>query len=293
MKRILFMLSLSLFVLGHAAIAKVKVAASLPDLASIASYIGGERVETFSIARNTSDPHSVEVLPSYMVRVSRADIYLKVGLALDQWADQIIDGARNSSIKVVDCSAKIAVLEKPTGKVDASMGDVHPDGNPHYWLDPDNGAVIAQTISDALIAVDPAGATQYTANLDRFKTEMARRLPAWKATASSIVSRNIITYHSSWVYFVHAFDFNVVARIEPVPGIPPTGSHLAELLDVIRQNNVKIVVQEPYFADDAANYLARQTSVKVLKLPPSCSSTDASSYFDHFQQILDALKTVN
>jgi len=293
MKRILLILSLSLLTIGHTALAKIKVAASLPDLASIASYIGGDRVETFSIARNTSDPHSVEVLPTYMVKVSRADVYLKVGLALDQWADQIIDGARNSAIRVVDCSSGIAVLEKPSGKVDASMGDVHPDGNPHYWLDPNNGAIVAQTISDALTAADPGGATEYAANLDKFKSDLAQRLTAWKAAAAAIPNRNIITYHSSWPYFAHAFDFTIVAHIEPVPGIPPTGSHLAELLNVIHENNVKIVLQEPYFAEDAANYLARQTPVKVLKLPPSCGGTDAGSYLDHFQQIFDALKAVS
>ena len=293
MKHILLLLSIIVLSIGQVAHAKVKVAASLPDLASIASYIGGDRVETFAIARNTSDPHSVEVLPTYMVRVSRADVYLKVGLALDQWADQIIDGARNSGIKVVDCSVGISVLEKPTGKIDASMGDVHPDGNPHYWLDPENGVVIAQTISNALAAVDPAGATVYAANLDKFKADLAQRLPEWKAAASSIANRNIITYHSSWPYFTHAFDFNIVAKIEPVPGIPPTASHLAELLDVIRQDYVKIVIQEPYFADDAANYLARQTSVKVFKLPPSCTGSDAAAYFEHFQQIFDALKTAS
>jgi zinc/manganese transport system substrate-binding protein len=293
MKRILFLLGLSVLVMGNAAMAKVKVAASLPDLASIASYIGGDRVESFSIARNTSDPHSVEVLPTYMVKVSRADVYMKVGLALDQWADQIIDGARNSNIRIVDCSKGVSVLEKPVGKVDASMGDVHPDGNPHYWLDPDNGGVIAQNIADGLTAADPAGASVYSANLDKFKSELSQRLPAWKAAASSISSRNIIAYHSSWVYFAHAFDFNIVAKIEPIPGIPPTGSHLAELLNVIRDSNVKIVLQEPYFAEDAANYLARQTPVKVLKLPPSCAGTDAASYFDHFQQIIGAFKTVS
>jgi zinc/manganese transport system substrate-binding protein len=293
MNRILLILSLSLLIAAQAAFARVKVAASLPDLASIASYIGGDRVEAFSIARNTSDPHSVEVLPTYMVKVSRAEVYLKVGLALDQWADQIIDGARNSKILVVDCSKGINVLEKPTGKVDASMGDVHPDGNPHYWLDPDNGVIIAQTITAALTTVDPSDASVFAANLDKFKSELAERLPAWKVAASDINSRNIITYHSSWPYFAQAFDFNIVSHIEPVPGIPPTASHLAELLQVVRDDSVKIVIQEPYFSDEGANYLARQTSVKVLKLPPSCSGTDPSAYFDHFQQIIDALKTVS
>lgn len=238
--------------------AKVIVGASLTDLGSIASAIGGERVDVFAISRASSDPHNVEVLPSYMVRVSRADIYLKVGLSLDQWADGIIDGARNSKLKLVDCSKGIAVLEKPTGKVDASMGDVHPEGNPHYWLDPQNGLIIAQTVHDALIAADPAGKEIYDANLAKFSAELTTRLATWKESAGRLTNHTIITYHSSWPYFANAFGFTIVAKVEPVPGIPPTGSHLAELVDIIRQQHVAVVIQEPYFADDGPNYLAQR-----------------------------------
>src|SRR3954466_6026996 len=138
--------------------AKIKVAASLPDLASIASYVGGGEVEVFSIAKSNSNPHFVEVLPSFMIKVSRVAIFLKAGLALDQWADAIIEGSRNNKLSVVDCSGGVDVLEKPTGKVDASMGDVHPQGNPHYWLDPVNGIVIAGHVRDALKSEDPSHA---------------------------------------------------------------------------------------------------------------------------------------
>ena len=137
------------------ATAKITVAASNNDLASIAASVGGDQVETFAIGRPNADAHRVEVLPSYMVKVSRAHIYLKVSLGLDQWADQIIDGSRNDKLVVVDCSANVNILEKPTGNVNASMGDIHPNGNPHYWLDPRNGGVIAQTVATALSKVDP------------------------------------------------------------------------------------------------------------------------------------------
>jgi zinc/manganese transport system substrate-binding protein len=291
MKKIIIM-ALTGMMLFQIAFAKIKVGASLPDLASIASYIGGSRVEAFSIARSNNDPHSVEVLPSFMVRVSRADVYLKVGLSLDQWADQIVDGSRNAKLRTVDCSQGISVLEKPTTKVDASMGDVHPEGNPHYWLSPLNGIIIAQTIAEALTAVDPAGAAEYQANMEKFKNEVEQRYSDWKTVAATLPNHAIVTYHSSWVYFADAFDFNIVAKIEPVPGIPPTGSHLATLVKVIRERKVKLLIQEPYFSDDGANYLARETGVKVLKIAPSCTDVSASSYLDHFQQIFDQIKTV-
>jgi zinc/manganese transport system substrate-binding protein len=272
--------------------AKTTVCASLPDLASIASYIGGDRVDVMSIARSTADPHSVEVLPAYMVKVSRADLYLKIGLSLDQWADQIVDGARNSNLKIIDCSKNIPVLEKPTGKVDASMGDVHPEGNPHYWLDPDNGVIIAQTIADALTAFDAEGAAVYAANLERFKTEAAQKSADWKTALNGLANKSIVTYHSSWVYFANAFGLTIAAKIEPVPGIPPTATHLAFLVKTIQDLHINTVIQEPYFSDDGATYLARQTGVHVVKLAPSCDDVSAGAYLSHFQNIVNQLVAV-
>jgi zinc/manganese transport system substrate-binding protein len=150
-----------------AAAAKLRVAASITDLASIASSVGGDQVEVFAIARPTADVHHVEVLPSYMVQVARANLYLKVGLGLDQWADGIIDGSRNARLQVLDCSRGITPLERPT-QVNASMGDVHPFGNPHYWLDPRNGAIVAREVAKELGRLDPGHADGYRARADAF-----------------------------------------------------------------------------------------------------------------------------
>jgi zinc/manganese transport system substrate-binding protein len=291
MKKIILIIAVWMLSVS-AASAKIVVGASLPDLASIAAAIGGDRVDVFSIARGTSDPHSVEVLSTYMVRVSRADVYLKVGLQLDQWADAIVEGARNSKLIVVDCSKGVSVLEKPSGTVDASMGDVHPSGNPHYWLDPLNGLVVAQNVTDALCAVDPAGAEIFRSNLARFTEDVKAKMSEWTALAAALPNRHIVTYHSSWTYFSHAFGFEIVAKIEPVPGIPPTAGHLAELLKIIREGKITTVIQEPYFSDDGANYLARETGVKVLKIAPSCDGVSASAYLDHFRQIFEMMKMV-
>ncbi len=266
------------------------IGASLPDLASIAAAVGGDRVETFSIARSVSDPHSVEVLPSYMVKVARSTLYLKVGLNLDQWADQILEGARNPKIKVIDCSYGINILEKPSTKVDASMGDIHPEGNPHYWLDPANGLIIAHTIFRALCLVDPEGSAEYKVNLDKFTEELQQKMNVWKSESAALPFRKLITYHNSWVYFADAFGFEIAAKIEPVPGIPPTANHLINLMKIIREQKIGIVIQEPYFSDEGANYLRRETGVRVVKLAPSCDNTSATSYLDHFQTILEALK---
>jgi|WetSurMetagenome_2_1015567.scaffolds.fasta_scaffold01241_6 zinc/manganese transport system substrate-binding protein len=267
--------------------APIKVAASLTDLASIASSIGGDRVETFSIAKSTANPHYVEVLPSYMIMVSRASLYLKVGLALDQWADEIIDGSRNGRLLTVDCSSGISVLQKPSGKVDASMGDVHPEGNPHYWLDPSNGVVIAENVLAALEKADPANRAYYEENFARFKSEAEGRVAAWKERMSKLERRQMIGYHSSWVYFAAAFDLSIAGNVEPLPGIPPTGKHLAELVDMIRKDGISILIQEPYFPDAAPGFLARETGIRIFKFAPSCDDGKPGSYLRHFDDMIN------
>jgi zinc/manganese transport system substrate-binding protein len=271
--------------------ARVRVVAAIPDLGSIASYIGGDNVEVSSIAKPAANPHSVEVFPSYMAKIANASLYLKVGLGLDQWSDAIIEGSRNNRITVVDCSPGVMVLDKPSGKVDASMGDVHPFGTPHYWLAPQNGGVIAATIAGALSRTDPANAAHYAANLDKFTKECRDRMASWKERLKPLSGANIITYHSSWAYFADAFGFTIVAKVEPFPGIPPTGNHLADLVGIIKREKIALLLQEPYFSDDAPRFLNRQTGVKIVKAAPSCRDVSAPSYFDHFGAIIALLTT--
>jgi zinc/manganese transport system substrate-binding protein len=271
------------------AVAKIKVAASLPDIASIASYVGGNEVEVFSIAKANSNPHFVEVLPSYMIKVSRVAVYLKVGMSLDQWADAIIEGSRNDKIQVMDCSGGIEVLEKPTGKVDASLGDVHPQGNPHYWLDPANGAIIAEHVREALSKADPDHASLYADNAKKFAAESAKRIQDWKTAMVPFKGSAIITYHSSWAYFANAFGLRIVGYVEPFPGIPPTAKHLQELVDRIKSEKAGLLIQEPYYGDNDPKFLERQTGIKVFRFTPSCEGVAADDYLKHFDAIVSSL----
>jgi zinc/manganese transport system substrate-binding protein len=270
---------------GSAA-AKVRVATSTNDLGSIAAAVGGDQVDVVPLCRPNADPHRVEVLPSYMVRVSRAQLYLKVGLSLDQWADQIIDGSHNSSLVIVDCSKGVPVLEKPAGKVDASMGDVHPDGNPHYWLDPRNGAIVAHTVAEALSRVDPAHASEFAARADDFAKQAEELQARGQQTIAGLPSRDIITYHRSWSYFANAFGLSVVSTIEPIPGIPPTGKHLQELVTVIQERRVPLVIEEPYFSEEAGEFLKRQTSIRVAQVSAACDDVSAGSYLSHLEALV-------
>jgi zinc/manganese transport system substrate-binding protein len=284
------------FVLAAAALAapavsqaKLNVAASTTDLASIAASVGGDQVDVFAIAKPGSDPHRIEALPSYMVKVSHAKLYLKVGLGLDQWAEAIVDGSRNSSVQIVDCSVGVHVLEKPTGKVDASMGDVHPDGNPHYWLDPRNGAVVAGTIADALAKADPKNAADYHARAEAFAKDAQAAYEKNAEVAKKLASHTIFTYHRSWSYFADAFGFDVVNTVEPVPGIPPTAKHLAELVDQAKARKVGLLIQEPYFAADGGKFLEREAGVRQVIEAASCDAATAGSYLQHFDGLFAVL----
>jgi zinc/manganese transport system substrate-binding protein len=270
--------------------AKVKIVASLSDLASIAEVIGGDKVEVQSICKGTSNPHFVEVLPSYMMKVSKAELYLKVGLGLDFWANPIIDGSRNGRLEVIDCSKGIEVLEKPTTKVDASMGDVHPEGNPHYWLDPANGLVIAQNIVSGLIKVDPDNASFYESQLLQFEQKLSQKQKEWSEKAQSLKGLKMVTYHESWPYFASRFGIDVVGFVEPKPGIEPTPSHTAQLIQQIKNQNIKIIGKEPYFSDRAPKAISRATGALVVDLPPSVGGVpEARDYFALFDYLLDAL----
>jgi zinc/manganese transport system substrate-binding protein len=282
-------LLVAVFATAGPAAAKVRVAASITDLASIANFVGGDKVEVFSVARPSSDVHRVEVLPSYMVKVARADVYLMVGLGLDQWADQIIDGSRNSKVKVVDCGRDIDPLEKPAGRVDASMGDVHPSGNPHYWLDPRNGAIVAREVAEALGSADPAHASEFGQRAAAFARDAEAQRVRGVKLVEGMPARAILTYHASWPYLAHAYGLDIVGTVEPVPGIPPTGGHLQKLVNLVKGRKVGVLLQEPYFSGEAGAFLGRETGLRVVKMSPSCDGPEAGSYLAHLDQVLTQL----
>jgi ABC-type Zn uptake system ZnuABC Zn-binding protein ZnuA len=224
-----------------------------------------------------------------MVKVSRAQIYLKVGLGLDLWANAIIDGSRNSHLMIVDCSQGVRVLEVPTGRVDASMGDVHPSGNPHYWLDPRNGAVVGRNIAEGLARVDPAHADQYRARAEAFAKEAETAWQQGQEKSAALAAKVVFTYHRSWSYLADAFGLEVAGTAEPFPGIPPTARHLADLVEIAKLRRVQLLLQEPYFSDDAARFLGREAGVRAAVVAPSCDAPTAGSYLAHFAAIFHVM----
>ncbi len=287
------MKSLVWLLLWSSLIAKVQIVASISDLADIAATIGGNQVKVTTIAKGTQNPHYVEVLPSYMLKVRRADIYLKVGMELDLWSQQIIDGSRNGKVRIVDCSKNIKRLEVPTGKVDASLGDIHRLGNPHYWLDPENGGIIAQTIATALIQADPKHRDLYTSNLNSFLQELESRRAKWERDFSDLIGKKIIFYHNSWPYFATRFGLDTRGFVEDKPGIPPTPAHLDALIRQIQEEDIAVIAMEPYFSPRVPDFLHEKTGIAVVRLAQSVGALpEADSYLNLFDVNLKHLQSI-
>ena len=279
MRRLIIIISIISFLFG-----KVRIVSSTTDIADIVKIIGGDHVTVTSIARGNQDPHYVEILPSYMLKVRKADIYFMVGMELDLWAQQIIDGSRNRKVMVVDCSVEINKMEVPTGQIDASMGDIHRFGNPHYWLDPENGKLIARMVAEKLINHDSKNAEQYQSNLTQFENDLNSAISIWTKRFSDLRNKNIIFYHNSWPYFSKRFGLITVGFLEPKPGITPSPSQLNQVINQIKENEIEVIASESYFSDRAPKFIESKTNVRTVKLAQSVGAIEgADSYINLFE----------
>ncbi len=267
MRKIIFSTIFALLLASSLA-AKVRVVTTLPDLAALVSAVGGGQVEVTSIARGYQDPHFVDPKPSYILKLQSADLLFKVGLGLEAWLDPLVIGARNANLKVVDCSRGVPLLEVPSS-VDRSMGDIHPFGNPHIWLDPANGKIMLDSIAVALKQADPNHASFYEANRAAYQKKLDSAMTAWEEVLKPYVDTKVITYHNSWPYFAERFGLVRAGYLEPKPGIPPSPVHLKELIEQMKREKIKIIIMEPYFSDKDPNLVAHETGAKVLALASS------------------------
>ncbi|MCI0329379.1 MAG: metal ABC transporter substrate-binding protein [candidate division Zixibacteria bacterium] len=293
MKKIIFSLMVSLVLVSSLA-AKIKVVTTLPDLAALVSAVGGEWVEVTSIAKGYQDPHFVDPKPSYILKLQSADLLFKIGLGLELWLEPLVIGARNAKLKVVDCSRGVPLLEVPSS-VDRSMGDIHPFGNPHIWLDPANGRVFLDSIAAALKRTNPANASFYEANRAAYSKKLDSALSVWEAKLKPYAGTKVVTYHNSWPYFGERFGLVRAGFLEPKPGIAPSPSHLKELIDQMKREKIKLILMEPYFSDKDPNFIARETGAKVVKLASMVGAfngtNDCIAMFDYDVNLLaQALK---
>jgi len=281
---------------------KLNVITTTEDLASIAQEIGGDRITVESIARGYQDPHFVEAKPSFILKLQKADLLVVVGRELEiGWLPPLITQSRNSKVQVgasgyLDASTQARILDIPTGQITRAMGDVHPQGNPHYWLDPENGKAIGRELADKLGELRPNDRAFFQQRLTDFSGRIDAAEKRWLAALAPYKGVKVVTYHNSFPNFAERFGLNVAGFIEPRPGIPPSPQHTLDLINEMKQQNVKVIMVEPYFDSKTPNAIGRSTGAQVLVMPPSVGGvkmvTDYFSLFDYDVNLLvTALKT--
>ncbi len=271
------------------AAAKFYVVTATTDLAALAQEVGGDRIEVESIARGYQDPHFVEAKPSFLLKLRKADLLIVVGLQLEiGWLPPLITQSGNPRIQIgapgyLDASRFAEILEIPTEPVTRAMGDVHPLGNPHYWLDPHNGLRIAKGIKDKLAAMRPGDTAYFDQRYQAFSQRLQQEDKKWLEETKPLHGLKVVTYHRSWPNFVQHFGLDVVGYVEPRPGIPPSPAHTLELIRLMKRENVKIILVEPYFDLKTPNAVARDTGGKVLVMTPSVGGEkEVTDYFHLF-----------
>jgi zinc/manganese transport system substrate-binding protein len=268
---------------------KLQVVTSTTDLSAIAREVGGNRISVTNIAAGYQDPHFVEAKPSFALRLGKADVFAYVGLDLEiGWMPTLLDAARNPRINPggrgnLDVSRAIPVLDVQAN-ADRSQGDVHPRGNPHYWLAPDNAKRIARLFRDRFAQLDPAGGRTYNANTARFEARVDSMSRALAPQLATIRGKPVVAYHTSWRYLQDFTNMNIIGFVEPKPGVPPSPSHLASLIQQMKRTGVKVIIMEPFYDRKMPDFVARNVNGTVVVLP---SSVDGVKGVDDYFELID------
>ena len=290
MKKLIFPPVIAVVLLASAnTFAATKVVTTTQDLESLTREIGGDKVTVEALAKGYQDPHFVEAKPSFILKLHSADLLIAVGRELEiGWLPPLINQARNQRIQpggpgYLDASMSAKILEIPTGQITRAMGDVHPSGNPHYWLAPDNGRRIAQEIQKKLAEISPGDTAYFAQRYADFDRRLAEAEKRWLAAMAPYKGVKVVTYHRSWPNFTEAFGLNVIGYVEPKPGIPPSPSHTMDLIQEMKRQQVKIIIIEPYFDRKTPDSIARETGAQVIVLAPSVGGVkEVTDYFKLF-----------
>jgi zinc/manganese transport system substrate-binding protein len=273
-------------------VAKLNVIGTTPDLGSLARIIGGDHIELTVLAKPTEDPHFVDAKPSFIVKLNRADALIEGGAELEiGWLPALLDQARNTKIAAgapghIACAQGIRLLEVPT-TLDRSRGDIHAAGNPHYIVDPVNAKIVAQHIADGFCALDEKSCAVYRGNLTKFNEEIDAKLNAWQKKLEPFKGQQIVAYHNSWLYFGDRFGLKIDLFLEPKPGVPPTPTHLAEVITKMREEKVHVIIVDPYLNRRTAETVASKTGatvVDVTQFPGGVKGTEGG-----YIQLMDYL----
>lgn len=273
---------------------KLKIVATIPTYAALAEEIGGDLVEVTTICRPGQDVHGVAATPSLVERIRDADLLLYTGLDLEGWLDPMLRGSGNLDLlpgnpRAIEMSVGCKLKDVPS-MVDRSKGDIHAMGNPHVWTDPIAVRTMSSHVRDALVAALPDSKDVFTAREKAFHDKLTAALVDWLTRYSVLKDGKVVVHHKSWAYFLERFGMVEDASLEPKPRVAPTASHLAEVIDTIGKDGVKVVIREPWQAPDAADFVSEATGAKVLELSshPDASGKGAG-ILDHFEHNLHAI----
>ena len=295
---------LTMSLLGPAALApadsKIKVVATIPDLADMARHVGGDLVDVSSIATGVEDIHAVPMKPSFATLLNKADILLLLGLEAEHaFLPALIEASKNPKILrdapgYVDCSASVDVLEVPT-RIDRALGDQHPMGNPHYNLDPISMKQAAQAIADGLGRNYPEHASVFKKNLEAYTAELDKNIARWEKEAAPLRGKKVVSYHPDLIYFAERFGMEAVGTIEIRAGVDPTPGHIEDLEQQMRREKVDFVIRELHYPATLADTVAQATGAKLVELPVMAGglpdTKDYISFVDHnVRTMLQAVK---
>ncbi|MCU0662968.1 MAG: zinc ABC transporter substrate-binding protein [Myxococcota bacterium] len=275
--------------------AKVRVVGTLPDFAAIATELGGDRVEAESLIQGTEDPHFVDPKPSHILRVNRADLLICIGLGLESgWLPVLLTQARNGRVQVgapgyLDAAQFVQVKEVPV-KADRAMGDVHGGGNPHYYVSPPEMFRVSEAIYRRLVQLDPDGRAEYDKRWQAFSKKYQEKIAAWKAALAPLAGSKVVEYHKSWIYLLDWLGFSSVGALEPKPGIPPSPSHVTQLLMKVKDQGVRFVFREVYHGDSLSGVFARKAGARLLDLPTMVGAgPDIKTIWDKWDRMVQML----
>ncbi|HVY31907.1 MAG TPA: zinc ABC transporter substrate-binding protein [Polyangiaceae bacterium] len=289
------MLGLLAWLVPAAALAKLNVVATTPDLAAIAREVGGGDVHVVALALPTQDPHFVDAKPHLALELSKANLLLLTGAGLEVgWLPTLLTGSRNPDIQpgspgYLDCSGLVSLLEAPTTKVDRSQGDIHPQGNPHFTYDPRRVEAIAVGIGKRLAGLDPGNKPGYFARTKSFVDGLRAARGRWEARLAKARGSKIIAYHSSLIYLADWLGIQVVEHVEPKPGIPPNPSHVAHVLQVARSDKVSAIVQQSFYPSSTSKLIASKAGARFLNIPGYPNFAGGQSYAAYMDDLVARL----
>jgi len=290
--------AMAILCLANVAFAKVKIVATTTDLAAISAEVGGDLVTVAALARATEDPHYVDARPSHIVKLNKADLLVLNGLELEVgWLPNLIERARNSKINVgstgyFDASTAVSLMQVPSIKVERSMGDVHPGGNPHFLIDPRRGADVASALGERLARVDPKHAAEYRKRAKALSARLSKMAKEQRARFDKLspAQRRVVTYHASTIYLSDWLGLTELIQVEPKPGIPPNPKHLARVLGLMREKSCDVIFQEEYYPQKSSAKLAELAKGSLVIIAGGTADyTAARAYEKRLQKVADQI----